>query len=74
MPRAGPETMMKPASASSCASWPREFQSRSGGVAGADDCDHRPHQAFEDAAHAKQRRCIVDGRKPRRMAGLAGCL
>jgi hypothetical protein len=51
-----------------------EFQSRSGGVAGADDRDHRPHQASEDAAHAKQRRCIVDGRKPRRIAGLAGGL
>jgi hypothetical protein len=30
-----------------------EFQSGAGGVARADDRDHRPHQAVEDAAHAE---------------------
>ena len=49
-----------------------EFQPGAGGVARADDGDHRPHQRVGRAAHAEQRRRIVERRQPRRIAGLAG--
>ena len=37
-----------------------EFQSGAGGIARADDRDHRPHQDVADAADAEQRRRIVE--------------
>ena len=48
-----------------------EFQAGAGGVARADDRDHRPHQHLQRAAHAEQRRRIVQHRKPRRITGFA---
>lgn len=49
-----------------------EFQARAGGIARADDGDHRTHQRCVLAAHGEQRRRIVDHRQPRRIALLAG--
>ena len=69
MPRASPEAMTKPASPRSRARVPREFQPGAGGVARADDRDHRPHQHILRAAHAEQRRRIVKRGQPRRIAG-----
>ena len=48
-----------------------EFEAGAGGVARADDRDHRPHQHVQRAAHAEQRRRIVEYRKPRRITGFA---
>jgi len=48
-----------------------EFQAGAGGVARADDRDHRPHQHLKRAAHAEQRRRIVEHCEPRRIAGFA---
>ena len=48
-----------------------EFQAGAGGVAGADDRDHRPHQRLRRAAHAEQGRRIVERRQPRRIGGFA---
>jgi len=49
-----------------------EFQPGAGRVARAHDRDHRPHQRLDRAAHAEQRRGIVERRKPWRIAGFAG--
>jgi hypothetical protein len=49
-----------------------KFQPCAGGVARADDRDHRPHQAVWRTAHAEQRRRIVERRQPRWIAGFAG--
>ena len=46
-----------------------KFQPGAGGVARADDGDHRPHQHVQRAAHAEQGRRIVERGKPRRIAG-----
>ena len=46
-----------------------EFQPGAGGVARADDREHRPHQRIQCAAHAEQRRRIVQRGEPRRIAG-----
>ena len=48
-----------------------EFQPGAGGVARADDRDHRPHQRVGRAAHAEQGRRIVERRQPRRIGGFA---
>ena len=48
-----------------------EFEAGAGGIARADDRDHGPHQHLERAAHAEQRRRIVEHRQPRRIAGFA---
>ena len=39
---------------------PGEFQSGAGGVARADNGDHRPHQHLQRAAHAEQRRRVLN--------------
>ena len=49
-----------------------EFQACTGGIARADDRDHRPHQRCDVAAHGKQRRRIVERCQPGRIAVLAG--
>ena len=49
----------------------REFEAGAGGVARADDGDHRPHQHLKRAAHAEQGRRIVEHGQPRRIAGFA---
>ena len=69
MPRASPETMTKPASRKIAREGACEFQPGAGGVARADDREHRPHQRVKRAAHAEQRRRIVERRQPRRIAG-----
>ena len=51
---------------------PREFQPGAGSIARADDGNHRPHQHVKRAAHAEQRRRIVEGGEARRVAGFAG--
>ena len=48
-----------------------EFQSGAGGVARADDRDHRPRQHVRRPAHAEQRRRILERRQPRRIGGFA---
>lgn len=50
----------------------REFQPGGGGVARADNGNHRPHHGFKLAAHAEQGRRIVERRKPRRIARFFG--
>ena len=47
-----------------------EFEPGAGGIARADDGDHRPRQHLKRAAHAEQRRRVIDQRQPRRIAGL----
>src|SRR3954454_8685495 len=49
-----------------------EFQACTGGVARADDRDHRPHQRCIVAAYGEQRRSIVERCQPRWIAVLAG--
>jgi hypothetical protein len=45
--------------------------SGAGGVPRADHRDHRPHQHGRRAAHAEQRRRVVEHGQPRRVPGLA---
>ena len=46
-----------------------KFQPGAGGIARADHREHRPHQRVKRAAHAEQRRRIVQRGQPRRIAG-----
>ena len=46
-----------------------EFQSGTGSVARTDHREHRPLQRIQCAAHAKQRRRIIQRGEPRRIAG-----
>src|ERR1700759_520717 len=50
-----------------------EFEPGPRRIARVDDRDHRPHQDVKRAAHAEQRRRIIEGCKSWRIAGLAGC-
>jgi len=61
--------MTKPALAEIARQLACEFQPGAGGVARADDRDHRPHRRIERAAHAEQRGRVVQRRQPRRIAG-----
>ena len=51
----------------------RKLQSGRRGIARTDDRNYRPHQHVADATDAKQRRRVVEFRKPRRIAIFAGC-
>jgi hypothetical protein len=46
-----------------------EFQAGAGGIARADDRDHRPHRYLQRAAQSEQGRRIVEHGEPRRIAG-----
>jgi hypothetical protein len=70
MPRARPEAITKPRGAEVVGQCLREFQTGAGGVAGADDGDHRPCQDVDVATYAEQRRRIVDHGQPRRIERL----
>jgi hypothetical protein len=62
MPRASPETMINPLG---------ELDAGGGGVARADQRDHVCAQHLGLAAHAEERRRVVDHPESRRIAGLA---
>ena len=49
-----------------------KFQPGAGGIARADDGNHRPQQHIMRATHAEQRRRIVKGGEARRITGFAG--
>ena len=71
MPRASPGAIAQAGIAEFARETFGEFQARRGGIARADDGDHRARQSTAIAAHREERRRVVDRGQARADSGFA---